>query len=44
MGKLRDRMIEEMKATELLCSNAGVLRLRGEQTGPISQQSTGSAQ
>jgi len=29
MGKLRDRMIEEMNLTELLSSNAEVLRSRG---------------
>ena len=44
MGILRDRMIEEMKLRNFLCSNAGVLRLRGKQTGQISQQITGSAQ
>ena len=44
MGMLRDRMIEEMKLTELLSSNPGVLRLRGKPTGQISQQITGSAQ
>ena len=44
MGVLRDRMVEEMKLTELLSSNTGILRLRGKQTGQISPQITGSTQ
>ena len=46
MGVLRDRMIEEMKLQNFtfLYGDAGILRLRGKQTGQISQQITGSAQ